>query len=319
MEKLFRIQAAHRLSGVRAHLIRRHLFQKLISRRDSMIIVQLKGGLGNQMFQYAAARALAARHRTQVLLDTAHYRADQLRNFDLFHLQVAASTAAPEDCAPLKAQSTFSRLAARLTPYSRKRFYKQPFYHFDPHFFELGPDVYLQGYFQSERYFAPLAPQLREEFRFRDAFPEHVRNAAGEMRAGPSVSLHIRRGDYRNPETLRVHGILPFAYYEAAIRKLQERIGPPAFYVFTDDPQWVAANLDIPGARIVSGATSSTHFEDLYLMSHCRHHILANSSFSWWGAWLNTDPGKIVIAPRQWFNEGPVDLQDLMPAGWERI
>ncbi|WP_165871411.1 alpha-1,2-fucosyltransferase [Flaviaesturariibacter flavus] len=284
-----------------------------------MIVVELKGGLGNQLFQYAAARALAAKHGTGVAFDATHYHEDQLRNFELLHMKVAARKATSGEVAALKPHSFFDRLRNRLAPYERKRFYKQPFFHYDKQFFRLPAKVYLRGYFQSARYFEPVAEIIRQEFRFQQPMPPAVEELGRRLRSEESVSIHIRRGDYKNPETLRVHGIQPLAYYEAAVQLLRERINAPLFYIFTDDPGWVRKNLSIEGAQLVSGPVSATHFEDLYLMQQCRHNIIANSSFSWWGAWLNDNAQKMVIAPNTWFNEGPKDTQNLIPGTWLRL
>jgi hypothetical protein len=284
-----------------------------------MILIQLKGGLGNQMFQYAAARALAAKHGIKVLLDATHYREDQLRNFDLLELNVAARLASSKEADEMRPNSPWQRVIARLTPSARKTYYKQPYYHFDPDFFRLGPRIYLQGYFQSERYFQPIKDVIRQELTFRNPMPANVQELAAQMRREASVSVHIRRGDYKNAETLRMHGMLPLSYYDEAVKGLQNDLPSPHFYIFTDDSRWVKENLDLPGATLVSGPVTHTHFEDLYLMQQCRHNIIANSSFSWWGAWLNDSPEKKVIAPKNWFNEGPKDTQDLIPASWKQI
>lgn len=284
-----------------------------------MIIVQLKGGLGNQMFQYAAARALAHHHDTELAVDASHYRTDQLRNFDLFQLQTKARLASSEEIDRLKAKGSVGRILNRIIPYSSKRFYKQPYYHFDRSFFNLGKEVYLQGFFQSEKYFAPIAPLLQEEFSLRGGYKDPILAKGSEMQQLDSVALHIRRGDYSNAETLRFHGILPLTYYRDAVELMRKKLDQPRFYIFSDDIQWVVENLQLEPSEAVSGKVSQTHFEDLYLMQQCRHNIIANSSFSWWGARLNTHLQKIVVAPLQWYNEGPRDTEDLIPAGWTRL
>src|SRR5262249_30437902 len=136
----------------------------------------------------------------------------------------------------------------------------------------------------------------------------------------PSVSVHIRRGDYYNSkETLRVHGILPEEYYRKAVNFITQNSSPsPRFFIFSDDAE-SAGLIGIPSATIVSGKITTTHFEDFYLMQQCRHSIIANSSFSWWAAWLNDNREKVVIGPQNWFNEGPKDTQDLLPERWIRL
>ncbi|ANE50055.1 alpha-1,2-fucosyltransferase [Flavisolibacter tropicus] len=284
-----------------------------------MIIIRVIGGLGNQLFQYAAARCLAEIRRTEVKLDVTGFQDYQLRNFDLNELGIKATVASSEEIEELKAKGTLQRIQSRLTPYKRRKFYKQPFFHFDPHFYHLGSKVYLQGFFQSERYFQPIQPIIRQEFGFKDELVKDVRTFGKYLPTQPSVALHIRRGDYKDEETLRYHGILPFDYYQRAITLIKQKLSNPQFFIFSDDGAWVKENLQLDSVTIVSGTYSKTHFEDLYLMSQCKHNIIANSSFSWWGARLNENPDKIVIAPKQWFNEGPKDTQDLCPSNWIRL
>jgi len=281
-----------------------------------MIISKVIGGLGNQLFQYAAARCLAQVRKTEVKLDLTGFQDYQLRNFDLNALNINVVIARNQEIDALKAKGTLQRLQSYLTPYNRRKFYKQPYFHFDPHFYRLGSQVYLQGYFQSERYFQPIQPIIRQEFSFKEEIIKEVKTYGKYLTTQRSVAIHIRRGDYKNEEALRVHGIVPISYYQQAIAFLEQNVSNPQYFIFSDDINWVKEKLPLENATIVSGHYSKTHFEDLYLMSQCQHNIIANSSFSWWGAWLNTNPGKIVIAPKQWFNEGPKDTQDLFPASW---
>lgn len=281
-----------------------------------MIIVKIIGGLGNQLFQYAAARCLAQSKGTEVKLDVTGFHDYQLRNFDLNALHINASIASPQEIEKLKPTGKLQRIKSYLTPYNQRKFYKQPYFHFDPYFHHLGSNVYLQGFFQSECFFSPIQTILRQELQIKDELIKEVRTLGKTFQTQNSVALHIRRGDYKNEETLRYHGIVPLSYYHKAIDVLKQKLPTPLFYIFSDDGNWVKENLQLENATIVSGTHSKTHFEDLFLMSQCQHNIIANSSFSWWGAWLNSNPNKNVIAPKQWFNEGPKDTQDLYPLGW---
>jgi Glycosyl transferase family 11 len=281
-----------------------------------MIIIRIIGGLGNQLFQYAAARCLAEMRGTEVKLDVTGFQDYQLRNFDLKELHTKSSIATQQEVNELKPNGRLQRIQSYITPYNKRKFYKQPFFHFDPHFHQLGNKVYLQGFFQSERYFASIQFLLRKELQVKEEHLSGVQNLVTTLQTKNSVALHIRRGDYKNEEALHYHGIVPISYYQQAIALLQQRVTNPHFYIFSDDGHWVKENLRLENATIISGIHSKTHFEDLYLMSQCQHNIIANSSFSWWGAWLNDNPDKIVIAPKQWFNEGPKDTQDLYPSGW---
>ncbi len=284
-----------------------------------MVIARIKGGLGNQMFQYAAAKALALHNNTQTKLDISEYSTDQLRNFDLSKLNVDISVATESEIKSLKANNSIDRVISRLTPLNKRRFYKEPFFHFDNNFFKLGHNIYIQGYFQSEKYFNPIEKIIRKEYTLKDSIKFKVEKLSHELQYVNSVSIHIRKGDYKNKETQNVHGILPLLYYHEAIRKISHLVDHPKFYIFTDDKRWVEENFKVPNSTIVSGNFSTDHFEDLYLMTQCSHNIIANSSFSWWGAWLNANPNKHVIAPLKWFNNGPADIQDLIPETWIKI
>ena len=284
-----------------------------------MIIIRVIGGLGNQLFQYAAARCLSELRNTEVKLDVTGFQNYQLRNFDLNALHTQITIAGTHEIDLLKAKGTFQRIQSYLTPYNKRTFYKQPYFHFDPHFYRLSGNVYLQGFFQSERYFQPFQPIIRREFRFKEEILKDVKTFGKYLSTQPSVAIHIRRGDYKDEKTLRYHGILSFDYYQRAIALIQQKLPTPHFFIFSDDGAWVKENLQLENSSIVSGVYSKNHFEDLYLMSKCQHNIIANSSFSWWGAWLNNNPDKIVIAPKQWFNEGPQDTQDLCPPDWIRL
>lgn len=284
-----------------------------------MIIIRLFGGLGNQLFQYAAARALAEHRGGELKVDVSRFENYKLRNFDLAKLPIDFALATPEKISRLKAISSVQRIKQRLFPYRYKHFYKEPFFHHDPSFFRLGNNVYLQGYFQSEKYFLPITDTIRREYDFTPVVPDHIKAEGARLKQVTSVSVHIRRGDYNNPEVQDVHGVLPTSYYEKAVDLIRKQCPNAVFYIFSDDPDMAVRELNISDAVVLSGKTSKTHFEDIYLMSCCRHNIIANSSFSWWAAWLNNQPNKIVIAPKNWFNKGPKDTQDLLPQTWVSI
>lgn len=281
-----------------------------------MIISRIYGGFGNQLFQFAAAKALAAFHRAPVKLDTTEFDHYLLRNFDLQNLADPPLVASPHEIMELKATGRFQRGLQKLLPYHFKTFYKEPFFHFDPNFFRLGNDVYLQGYFQSEKYFTSISQEIRKTFDLTHLTSDPVKKTAALLQKEDSVSIHIRRGDYTNNLTKEVHGTLDLSYYKKAIQFFKTNIPSPKFYIFSDDTISAAQGLQSKEVNVLSGEVSSNHFEDLFLMSQCRHNIIANSSFSWWGAWLNNNPDKIVVAPKNWFNQGPKDTQDLIPESW---
>jgi glycosyl transferase family 11 len=300
-----------------------------------MITVSLIGGLGNQMFQYAAGRSLAERHGVPLALDISGFRDDRLRSFLLDHLLVP-ETAASVQQAPLSAvdrnfvrakwRGRIDRLLGKgglpALPRSPNE-YREPHFHYDPAFETLGPQTSLFGYFQSERYFHMIEGRLRNWFSPRN--PLGGAAAAALARIETSllpISVHVRRGDYLNPGTAETHGILGERYYRAAVACLESAVGQEAeLFVFSDDAAAAEEVLNFaPKSRLVHvRGDPAFPWEDITLMARCRHHIIANSSFSWWGAWLNRSPDKIVVAPQAWFAPAvskKTSMADLYPPGW---
>ncbi len=285
-----------------------------------MIISYISGGLGNQLFQYATGRCLADLNNTELKLDVSSFESYQLRNFDLNAFNLRASFATPGEITRLIPSHNFEKAFQYLSPLKKRKYYREKYFHFDDAVLKLGMDVYLKGYFQSEKYFLPIKEKLRNDFSIKKEKPGIAGEFKSQLRDKNSIAVHIRRGDFSKDDiTMHYHGTLPADYYHHAIRLIQSKLPNPHFYFFSDDIQWVKENLQVPGAVYVSGEITKNHIEDLYLMSQCRHNIIANSSFSWWGAWLNNNPDKIVIAPKKWFNKGPKDTQDLIPEGWIKI
>ncbi|MGN7722714.1 alpha-1,2-fucosyltransferase [Chitinophaga sp. 22620] len=278
-----------------------------------MILVQLKGGLGNQMFQYAAGRTLALQHDVPLFLDKGSYEPKQAGMYGLDGLRIAASVAG-EDMIPRPGllQKAFNRLA----PAPWRRIFRERGMDFDPRFFSLRPPVYLKGYWQSWKYFGPQAAQIRQDFTFSLEFSPAIRAKAAELPQQETVAMHFRRGDYTNSEAAAFHGVLGPDYYEKAV----QRFSGAKFIIFTNDPAWVRHNLPAGiDYEILSGSLSHTQYEDLFLMSRCRHQVIANSSFSWWAAWLNGHPDRQVVAPARWFAQPGQTAIDLVPPSWHRI
>lgn len=288
------------------------------------VYTSLIGGLGNQMFQYAVGRALALRRNTALRLDVSAFAVH--RAHQGFELQrVFACPAEIADISDIELMLGWqSRPLIRrvivhpaFAALRRDALVVEPYFHYWPGIDKAPQDCCLVGYWQSERYFSDAAAQIRTDFTFR--LPMEGRNAelAGEMARVNTVSLHVRRGDYvSNPRTGATHGVCSLDYYRAAIRHVAERVRQPHFFVFSDDIVWAQANLKFDFQCVyVQHNRGAESYNDMRLMSLCRHHIIANSSFSWWGAWLNPSSEKIVVAPKKWFaNE--MDVRDLFPAGW---
>jgi hypothetical protein len=285
-----------------------------------MIIVQILGGLGNQMFQYAAGRCLAHLNNTQLKLDVTGFSDYKLRNFDLNALHTDCQFASIDEIASLLPSHNLEKALQYLSPKKKRTYYREKYFHFDDNMLRFGKNVYLKGYFQSEKYFLPIKRIIQNEFRIKDEAIVRVKDLFKAKGSANKVSVHIRRGDMKNdPVTAERHGVMPLSYYQKGIEIIRSKVSSPHFYFFSDDIDWAKENFSSADATFVSGEISKTHFEDLYLMSQCDHNIIANSSFSWWGAWLNKNIDKVVIAPNKWFNNGPTDLQDLLPLDWIKI
>lgn len=293
-----------------------------------MVIVRLIGGLGNQLFQYAAGRRLAHVLNTTLKLDITGFETYRLRTYSLSHFNIAAEIANQADISRFRpmARTRFGAilngLKGRITPCFRFPIIREQ---------EVGAvrqdvlkargDVYLDGYWQSEKYFIDIQEIIRLELTIRNQPDPVNRKLADHILSCNAVSIHIRRGDYVNdPLVSKLHNTCGLDYYQKCISEIAESIERPQFFVFSDDPLWVRDNLHLSYQTTwVDHNDSSKALEDLRLMSLCRHHIISNSSFSWWGAWLNKKPGKSICAPMRWFNDSRLDARDIIPEGWRRL
>ncbi|NHC45130.1 alpha-1,2-fucosyltransferase [Motilibacter aurantiacus] len=283
-----------------------------------MIATRLVGGLGNQMFQYAAGFRLARHHGVPLRVDTSWFSSQEAQGSDTprtYALGCFALTARPDRLAALR-HSRWGRRAGL-----GRRVLRETSFAFDPSVLDAPDEVLLDGYWQSERYFADVAGPLRRELTF--ASPPTGRNAQllAEIRSRPAVSVHVRRGDYvSSPATNDYHGTCSPAYYAAALEHVTAAVGDAHYYVFSDDPPWCKENLDLGvPTTYLDHNPPERGFEDLRLMAACRHHVLANSSFSWWGAWLEDEPSHVVVAPGTWFRDASIDTGDLLPRRWVRL
>lgn len=284
-----------------------------------MIVVKLKGGLGNQMFQYAAGRALACRAGTELLLDTRGYGPAYNREFGLQKFRIAARTAT---MAELAAWPQWQRAPCKWLQRAgiRTRRYRELTFRFDPDWYSLGDGLYLEGYFQSAKYFDDIRKILLEDFQLATPRSAPVQRIADSAANSDSVMLHVRRGDYvSNPKAAAHMGACSPAYYRKAVAMIGSAVRNPQYFVFSDDIDWVRESLPLPGSPVyVSGHLDSPEI-DLMLMAQCRHHIMANSSFSWWGTWLSEHVSGMVIAPKLWFARDNERIEDIFCPNWLRL
>lgn len=286
-----------------------------------MIGAHIIGGLGNQMFQYAAGRALAIKNGQQLCLDTSDFSDYKLhQGFELarvFEGQFDIATSAQ------RLEWLGWRAGPRMQKWLRRpqlaalrggRMVVEPHFHYWSGFNQLSSDCYLVGYWQSEEYFKPIESTIRADFTFRQPLLERNQKIADKIAHCSAISLHVRRGDYL--QNIKTYGACSLDYYQEAIRRISERVEHPIFFVFSDDISWVKENLKINfQCEYVDHNRGVESYNDMRLMSLCKHHIIANSSFSWWGAWLNSNHEKMVVAPRQWFANDN-DVSDLFPQDW---
>lgn len=268
-----------------------------------MIVVRLIGGLGNQLFQYALGRTVALRHGTELKLDVWHFGEYKLHAYALSALQITAGIAYPPEMAGMPEV-------------------KEPYLHFVPEMLEVPDGTYLKGYWTTEKYFLPIRDHLLAEFQVRTPLQGRDLLVAERMRRTESVSLHIRRSDYvAGTYSDQILEPCPLDYYDRAVSALTRQVQNPEFFIFSDDPGWVREHLKLPyPMTMVDHNTAETNYEDLRLMSLCRHNIIANSTFSWWGAWLNRHAEKVVIGPSKWFTHRARNTdKDIVSDAWIRV
>ncbi|HNZ40154.1 MAG TPA: alpha-1,2-fucosyltransferase [Candidatus Latescibacteria bacterium] len=291
-----------------------------------MVIVQLTGGLGNQLFQYATARAIAHRNAVPLKLDTSWFKRYPQRAYGLGGFMIEASVATMEEIEELCPPRWSLRWAGgqardRTKPYSRRRVVRERWKRFDPALLKVGGDAYLIGCWQSERYFMDIAELIRRELVFKTPPDERNAELLSRIDETDSVSLHIRRGDYvTNPVLADIYGTPGLQYYARALEVVAGHTNAPHVFVFSDDIPWARENFvtNLP-TEFVCHNGPGKEIEDLRLMSRCRHHIIANSSFSWWGAWLAEHPGQLVIAPDPWFRDRKWAPADIVSVRWTTL
>lgn len=283
-----------------------------------MIIVRLQGRLGNQMFQYALAKSLQASGK-EATIDSSMLKYDGNYNeLGLFpNIKREIQEASPDmvvklgDCN----KSLLFKIKRKVVGYKSTHVLEKDYIYTDAVFHM--DNVYLEGYWQSEKYFRVIEDEIRRIYTFPEITDSINQQLAEKIQSCNSVSLHVRRGDYLNSKNAPMHGnICTPVYYENAITYIKEHVNNPKFFIFTDDVKWIREHYqDEENYVIVDQNHGESSFRDMQLMSLCQHNITANSSFSWWGAWLNQNKDKIVITPPKWFNLA--ETPDIWCDGWK--
>jgi hypothetical protein len=272
-----------------------------------MILVKLQGGLGNQMFQYAAAKGIYKNKSIYVDLSFLKKHTQSTATFTRRKFELGLFPNIKLNFAGILKGWLFVRPTIISDDNVDEYLNKCLIAH---------NNIYLDGYFQNEKYFSNIRGNLLRDFEFPQ-LTGYALNWAQQISAvDNNVSVHIRRGDYLKAETMAFHGILPTSYYQQAVTIIDKKVLNSHYFVFSDDPEWCESNLPFLEDRVTIVKNNSNVWEDMYLMSICKHHIIANSSYSWWGAWLNKNTNKIVVAPSKWFANEPTDI---VPEGWIKI
>jgi hypothetical protein len=288
--------------------------------------VRLTGGLGNQMFQYAAARAISIRVAAPLELDLSWFATNSDREFALAPFNIEGKLIGGDgrraDKEEKKTKRVFAKFRYRfhlLSFFGRE--YKQISFEYDPRFESLAAPIFLKGYFQSDRYFSAVSEVLRKDFTLTKKAESLTEQMEKAIESIDGICIHVRRGDYiHNPKVNSQTGICSIDYYQRGLELVAKNLSNPHCFVFSDEPQWTRDNLqlELPMTVVDIHDANQAH-EDLRLMMACKNFLIANSSFSWWAAWLGRYPNKTVVAPAIWFKSGGKNTKDLIPDHWQTI
>lgn len=295
-------------------------------------IIKLVGGLGNQMFQWAFVYCAAKNSGAEIMLDLSWF--DEVkddpevttRRFELDVFNIDYKIATSEDLTPFKVEDNRSKIQKKLWKIFKIKNFRPPghkafqtkAYLFDKSLLQDSYYKYFEGYFQNEKYFIQNRNDILEKFSLKEELDEKNQTVLNSIKAANSISLHVRRGDYVSLDSAsKVHGTCSLEYYQKAIEYMAKKVKTPHFFLFSDDIDWVVKNLRIDYPYTVVSFNQDKGFLDMELMKNCKHNIIANSSFSWWGAWLNNNPDKIVIAPKRWTIKK--QKGSLIPKSWVEL
>ncbi len=293
--------------------------------------MRLKGGLGNQMFQYALGRVLSLKNKTELVFNTEAYEDKTerpfthnmpARSYDLDVFNTVGRIAKTSEIPWLYRMYGKGNLMLIVDAVRRRIFRHKAqeiyFEKFNPALLTLGPSAYIDGFFQTPKYMIGYEDIIRKDFTLTHAPAQNIKNCAEEISNTNSLCIHVRRGDYVGNA---YHEVVNMEYYKKGIEIVSQKTNPETIYVFSDDISWCKEHMkfDLPTVFVddtYAGIKGEGH---MYLMSNCKNFIIANSSFSWWAAWLSNNPDKIVICPKQWFGDVSIDTSDLIPKSWIRI
>ena len=296
-----------------------------------MIITYLSGGIGNQMFEYAFGRYLSYENNVSLKLDPYMLidRSSNIKRYikypprdyclDVFNIE---ATIASFKEIPFFYRHWFKGDLMVFLEQVRRKLLRNPgketCFNFDESKMSLGPNIYLEGLWQSQKYFSKIEDIIRKDFTFKEKFSDNINLLKEEIFSCDSLCIHVRRGDYVGNKH---HEVVNEEYYKNAIKKIEQFSKIDKIYVFSDDTVWCRDNLKFgyPTTFVSDEYTGKKSEGHLYLMSQCKNFIIPNSTFSWWGAWLSKNENKIVIVPKSWFADKNINSDDLIPKKWIRI
>lgn len=306
-----------------------------------MMIVKVHHGIGNQLFQYAFARAASLRNGIPFKMDLGWFDLPgHHRDYGLGRFQIVENIATRQEVAHLlyRDRSPLARrvllLGNKLRPRHRRNFLQEDLSRFDGDLLEVGSGTYVYGYFGSEDFFADAATAVRQELTLKNPAAGPNAEMIRRMEGCASVCLSVRRGDFVNHP---LYDTCSLGYFHRAADWMAERVAGAHFFVFCDDNEWVREHLLLKHPHTFVSHNYPDFYEDLRLMTHCKHYVIPNSTFSWWGAWLSRSPGAHVVAPAQWLNlealklsryaefvrdwcsTGTIDMSHALPGHWVRL
>lgn len=283
-----------------------------------MIAVKLMGGLGNQMFQYALGRSISDKNNSKLVLDLSFYNdqsdVETPRQYELdsFVLNTPIIKKQILDKKPR------INLAFRNNYFPFK--YVEAGFPFNKEVFNQPDGTLYQGYWQTEKYFSGIRKKLLKDFELKERLSDADQSVLDDIKSSNSISLHVRRGDYvKSKETNKFHGLKGLDYYRDALKYINSKVRESKVFVFSDDIEWCKKNLTKLHQNLYFVDGERKGCIDMFLMQNCDNNIIANSSFSWWAAWLNDNPKKIIVAPKIWFNDSSVDTSDVVPSSWLKL
>jgi hypothetical protein len=279
-----------------------------------MIVLKLKGGLGNQLFQYAAAKQLSIVHNMPLLIDLTFFESASekhtYRKYELDKFNIEVQIASQGESKKINS-NILSKL--RLNKISEKNYW------FKIYLVKILSFGFVRGYWQSEKYFSKIKKLILQDFVFKTDLEDNFNEIKDKISKTNSVSIHFRRGDYVSNEKInKHHGTASLSYYYEAIRLMNNMVKDACFFVFSDDLEWVKANFVVSFPVFYIEKSDEENHSDFQLMSLCKHNIIANSTYSWWAAWLNRNPNKRVIAPLKWYNDRKMQrsIKERIPSSW---